>query len=226
MAVRLCPSLRYSTEMVTVNLQYGREKASFTIHKSTISHHSPFFLAAFNGAFQEGQTQQMTLTDVDPKIFTIYVDWLYSQHISPTFLSEKIFIQTQLLAHRFLSPRLCNEVLRAYNQLLKTPGVYPEMRYFNLAYENTVDGSPLRKYLASLAAGGRCSLGWKKKAHREVLEDILEWVKVNMRTWNGRSVRDYGEEELKMFFGGVGKTTKSIAREVGTVHGIPDRTAN
>ena len=49
----------------------------FVVHKEWICFHSPFFSSAFNGDFEEGQTQTMTLVDVDPELFAIMVHWIY-----------------------------------------------------------------------------------------------------------------------------------------------------
>jgi hypothetical protein len=54
----------------------------FTIHRDFICYYSPFFSAAFNGSFEEGQTQKMKLDDVDPQLFAILVNWVYIQEVS------------------------------------------------------------------------------------------------------------------------------------------------
>lgn len=54
---------------------------TFSILKNVICHRSPFFDAAFNSQLSEGQTQSMTLEDVDSEIFALLVDWLYLQTV-------------------------------------------------------------------------------------------------------------------------------------------------
>lgn len=51
------------------------------VQKSFLCHYSPFFNAAFNGRFIEGETQEMTLEDVETDIFDLLVRWVYEQRI-------------------------------------------------------------------------------------------------------------------------------------------------
>jgi len=55
-------------------------KHNLHIHKDNICYYSPFFDAAFNGNFQEGQTQTMEFDDVDVTAFGVLSGWLYSVH--------------------------------------------------------------------------------------------------------------------------------------------------
>ncbi len=51
------------------------------VPKSLICCYSPFFDAAFNGQFVEGETQSMILEDVESEIFALLVRWLYENQI-------------------------------------------------------------------------------------------------------------------------------------------------
>jgi hypothetical protein len=75
------------------------------IHKEFICYYSPFFAVGFNGNFEEGRTQMMKLSDVDPALFAIVVNWIYNKVVrddkeeKPDVLTcAKIWI----LGYRFL----------------------------------------------------------------------------------------------------------------------------
>jgi hypothetical protein len=55
-----------------------------------ISHYSPFFRAAFENQFIEGQTQKMRLEDVESETFGKLVYWLYTQQIDEGELLNSI----------------------------------------------------------------------------------------------------------------------------------------
>ena len=81
-AVSLKPQPRPTDEKITVSSEphsqqmddkgttstQGLEQ-TFLVHKEIICHYSLSFDAAFNGKFQEGKTQSMTLDHTDPKLF-------------------------------------------------------------------------------------------------------------------------------------------------------------
>ncbi len=67
---------------MTVNVGSGKDAESWTIHKSLLAHHSPFFAAAFNGNFAESATNTVSLVEDHPDAFQLFVQWLYSGEIA------------------------------------------------------------------------------------------------------------------------------------------------
>lgn len=55
----------------------GGGKKSFDIPKNIAVSQSPFFAAAFEGDFIEGETQELTLEDVDTDVFKLLLKWMY-----------------------------------------------------------------------------------------------------------------------------------------------------
>jgi hypothetical protein len=68
-------------------------KQTFRVHKDLICQYSPFFKAAFDGTFEESQTQTMRMEDVDTDLFGILVHWLYTKEIP----SERSFVPSRIL---------------------------------------------------------------------------------------------------------------------------------
>lgn len=47
-----------------------------------LKHHSEYFSAALNGSWKEAEENSITLNDIDPKTFEVFVHWLYIQKIA------------------------------------------------------------------------------------------------------------------------------------------------
>jgi hypothetical protein len=62
----------------------GPEQQQYHLHKALLTHHSEYFLRAFNGSWKEAEDRIVTLEDVGPVTFGIFVEWLYTQNM-PTF---------------------------------------------------------------------------------------------------------------------------------------------
>jgi BTB/POZ domain len=58
----------------------GSSVSRILIHKDVICRYPPFFRAAFDGKFKEGDSQEMTL-DVDIRIFGIFVHYIYTRSV-------------------------------------------------------------------------------------------------------------------------------------------------
>lgn len=187
--------------MATINVadETKSKKQTFIVHKDFICHYSPFFHAAFNGRFVEGQTQIMELEDVEPAAFHLFVSWLYSQRLmdeqeeSP---SATTLIRLWLLADRFLIPRLQNEVLAAVDKLRCSQTQRPGGPYHSV-YNNTLPGSPLRRYLVQVwGSGTGAKLEHLADFPPEMLFDMVNHMKPGNST---KSIR-FSKESLKQFF--------------------------
>jgi hypothetical protein len=87
-----------------------------------LCYYSPVFNKALNGIFLEGETQTMTLEDVDASVFGLLVSWLYTGNIASrksrqhenNFKLYQFPIQLAklwILGERFLMPQLQNGVV-------------------------------------------------------------------------------------------------------------------
>ncbi|KAL2066896.1 hypothetical protein VTL71DRAFT_1320 [Oculimacula yallundae] len=88
---------------------------SFDVHKNVICPASPFFFAAFNGQFIEGQTQKMTFQDINPSHFELLIHWLYTGELKAEFRYgadvAEILVKLWEMAERFLIPTLQNQIV-------------------------------------------------------------------------------------------------------------------
>jgi hypothetical protein len=56
----------------------GGQAQTFLIHKDLFCHKSPYFRAAFDGAFKKGVEQKLELDDVEPQTFAPLAAWVYT----------------------------------------------------------------------------------------------------------------------------------------------------
>lgn len=105
---------RKPQDIVKITLKEdGDTEQVFQVYKELLCRQSPFFEAAFEGPFSEGETQSMTLEDVGDNEFGIFLNWIHFKEIKgrygqPGFLD---LLQVWILADRFLVPTLQNEAI-------------------------------------------------------------------------------------------------------------------
>jgi BTB/POZ domain len=121
-------------------------KETFEVYKDFICYYSPFFRAAFNGPFKEGQTQTMEFTDTHPVIFGLFVLWLYSQgldgyHENPELAPN--LVKLWILADTALIPQLQNDITRILCGY--SPGWCPAPKTILTVYAKTGPDSAMRK---------------------------------------------------------------------------------
>lgn len=169
--------------MVTINLKSSTTTETIPIHKNFICHYSPYFSAAFNGNFKEGQIQALDLEDVIPAIFNIFVSWLYTQQITRPTLSRpdiNALIEFWLLADRFLVSKLQNQIMK----LIQGKGYsgFVVRESFVSVFENSAKGCKLRSFLVDgyLKKLVGCD-GWEGTDYswmpREMLEEVLDGMR-------------------------------------------------
>jgi hypothetical protein len=196
--------------MVSINVSKDKDAKTFLVHKEFICYYSLFFDAAFNGQFQEGATLKLDLPGVLPAVFDIFVNWLYTQTIAADTQPESHMswlIELWILADRLLAPKLQNQVLVAYDKLRVALWCRPVI-HFVLVYENTVQGSPLRRYITQIAASGftvNDELTGPEGYTKDLLFDMVNFMRTGLREkWV-----EFSEEELKQFFVEEGEAEES-----------------
>ncbi|CAG8951813.1 hypothetical protein HYFRA_00005617 [Hymenoscyphus fraxineus] len=218
------PSLELPQPLVTVHLMWlGVEPRTYLIHKNIICKYSPFFEAAFNSNFKEGETQRMELWEKSGDTFGIFVNWLYKQKIvdeNGWVTSAETLIDLWLLAQRFLVPQLQNQALTLLENIrgLKKENnrrLPPSM--LKRIYNNTSEDSVLRKYVIATWHDGVIEEKDGYLHPRLFLLDIVNSINSKMRLaelqWNQqyRSTHPQKEpvglsvDELKKFY--VDETT-------------------
>lgn len=65
--------------MVTVEI--GEEHHVYHAYKALLIHHSDYFRKALKGPWKESKEHKVTLEDIEPNTFDIFVIWLYTQRL-------------------------------------------------------------------------------------------------------------------------------------------------
>lgn len=67
---------------MTVLVGTPPDQQKVTVHESLIIQRSRFFRNALIGPYKEAETRTVDLSDEDPDIFSLYLQALYSNHVS------------------------------------------------------------------------------------------------------------------------------------------------
>ena len=106
------------------------------------------------GGFKESKDQVVELPDDDPVAFSHFQLWLYTgniieSHECPKDITWKVLISLYLFGDVRGIPKLQNEAIDLFIDKNAAMSQVPGDR-LNLIYENTLDGSPLRKLMVDL----------------------------------------------------------------------------
>ncbi len=201
--------------IVTVNVSStDNETKPFQVHKNYICHYSPYFEAAFNGRFIEGETQVLDLDDTDPLVFGIFVNWLYTQTVvdeEGIFPSCSDCINLWILADRLLVPSLQNQSLAALD---KARILYEGMKgkdltdeIFQRVWTHTGVRSCLRMYLVKVIVElpARSRIGRPERYPHEMLVSIIHGMRRREERRIGRKAAakytwEPSDEDLKGYF--------------------------
>lgn len=148
--------------MVTVLVGKGREK--HIVHEQVLCERSPFFAAAFDKEWKEGQERTIPLPDDDPEAFALYLQWIYRGKIfsrrppceSP-FRSGKLdlLIDCYIFGEKVQDDGYKDAVLDSLLACTSTKDEererwFPTGQSVQRAYQKTPSGWPLRKLLVDM----------------------------------------------------------------------------
>ena len=154
-----------------VTIYVGPESYAFQIYKELLCHDSPFFKAALEGNFKEGNAQTVSLPEDDVETFKIYQTWLNTMQLRYNFDHVEwwlCFAKLWVLADKIGSTALKNRTVDAICATIKHN---PKLDWVSshavcYTFDNTSWDSPLRILVVSHAL-----ITSKKSPHNHELED-------------------------------------------------------
>lgn len=153
------------------------EDKRITCHKAILSFHSSFMDAACNGGFAESQNSEILLLEEQASLLKLFVGWLYTGLMvgepGGGVRVDMLMVDLWLLGDRMGCPAFQNEVMGLMFAFYEFEAV--SSKVIRLAYDNTVNGSVLRKCIRDLALRD-------KLLTRLDLEEDME---VDDGKWNG-----------------------------------------
>jgi len=178
----------------------------FSVHKWIICRHSPFLDAAFKTAPGDEPITR-TFLDGDPNTFKRIVEWLYTEEIQkvgehlPQFCE---LLDLWLMADLLVMPKLQDDAMKLLldRSLLPPPTLVIDCEHI---YNNTIEGSPLRRLLVAYTVGGdnfRLPKDYTP-IPREMLIEMLE--KIGTHATDGTKIAR--EARADFFIGGSSPTT-------------------
>ena len=146
-----------------VTILVGAQSEEFVIHKNLLDDKSDFFAHIFQGNGAEASTGRLSLPNDDPRIFSIFLDYLYRGQIldtgKPSTAAARLAHARTMVSTYILAEKLCiNDLMNMTIDRLRDTSLQhltdpkTAMGLVSLIYGNTHSKSELRKLYASHTA--------------------------------------------------------------------------
>ena len=156
-----------------VEIKVGPSNTMFKIHKGHLCDRASYFRAVYQnpGDWKE-KSEGLTLETVDPDTFQRFILWLYFNNVLDNFESVQSVPGLELINCYFFAdqrniPAMQNHVIDTILERVKTTKII-FVKHQRLIWENTPDGSPLRRLLVD-------SLAMTATAIPEMLQTDEKW---------------------------------------------------
>ncbi|CAI6338688.1 unnamed protein product [Periconia digitata] len=122
----------------TATVQVGSDHQAYQVHRDLLTHHSEYFVTAFNGHWRESNGT-VVMDDVDPSVFNVFVHWLYAQDLPN---DEEEWIRVAVLPHNGNPPMSALEAC-AFGDRILAPKFFEAAwnAYVNMTWESDVGTS-------------------------------------------------------------------------------------
>jgi hypothetical protein len=150
-------------------VEVGHEHQKYRIYKDLISYYSEYFRNALKEPWREAEDRVVELPDIEPQVFDIFVDWLYSQKVpeknthwvAPTEnmkdnstehvqMAEILVIKTYVFADRFLVPTFRCAIYNHFAASLIKDCIPPYYEVIIFAFENLTEKSAMLDLLVGI----------------------------------------------------------------------------
>lgn len=153
--------------MITIDV--GADHAKYSVYAELISYYSGYFKGTLNGSWKEAEDRVIELPDIEPRVFDIFIDWLYTKKLpwktrdwvapSPENDSgshghgqqaERLMMKVYVFADRFLVPELGVAMFRYFANFCNNGGNPPYYDAILYAFDNLPSTSPMLTLLVKL----------------------------------------------------------------------------
>lgn len=160
-------SLARGNDMIVVEVGPNRQR--YRVYKELISFYSEYFRNALKEPWKEAEDRLIELPDIEPQVFDIFVDWLYTQKVpeknrfwvAPTEtlkanstehvqLAEILVMKTYVFADRFLVPKLRCAIYNYFAASLTKDSIPPYYEAIIYAFNNLTEKSAMLDLLVGL----------------------------------------------------------------------------
>jgi hypothetical protein len=152
-----CFRTQFKSFVNMASITVGPQNTLFNVHRALLTHHSPFFAAALDGAFAKSHNHTVHLPDVEPKHFEHVVLWLYTGCLEdkrfffkdnkPTFFT---LLDLYALADRLDVEGMRNALCDRIAVLAEETNSVPTPADTYILYETVRESSPVRVLVLDL----------------------------------------------------------------------------
>jgi hypothetical protein len=167
-----------ASAMLTVRVGKGQKRKDFTAHESFLTSSSEFFRRAMNGSWKEAKTRVIHLSDDNPNIFGLYLNFVYTGELTTTrtqqeessgvdFNTWALQIQQEygdlfciyVLAEKLQDISAKNATMRAAISVTQTvhpdtgQWLSPSLRTANIVYQGTPENNHGRRLVMEICSG-------------------------------------------------------------------------
>ena len=170
--------------MVTINITHAgqKEPRKFIVHRDFICHYSPYFDAAFNGDFIEAHTQTLDLDEFWPRVFELFINWIYTQTLCDNrgkTLDICWMVPLWLAAENLLVPELQNQTLELMNQERFRLQQNPAPDVIQYLYDNSTEECALRHYVIATCGASLPELEKDTEYPKDFLIDLFNYARTS-----------------------------------------------
>ncbi|KAK3621713.1 hypothetical protein LTR56_022477 [Elasticomyces elasticus] len=147
----------FTSEIVYLDVGKPDQIKRFAMHESIVRPASDFVNMALSRDWKEARERVIPLSEDEPETFTIYQTWLYTHIVDAHALKsstnscdvyQRLF-KCYILAEKLLDAIFKDCVMDAILNTLQANPLF-DANLSNLVYENTPEGSPLRRLLCEI----------------------------------------------------------------------------
>jgi hypothetical protein len=183
----------------------GDSGTTLTVHETIIKENSPFFCAALDKKWKEGQLREIELPEDQPKTVSAYVEWLYSKNIdvvSTQKLDDKDrnlqfdnLAALYVFGEKIQNTRFKNAAITAILTAREGPGeadkpsANPDVVAVKTIYDGTMAESLARKLMVHIYVEGGWNDWTKKDSAQHHPDFLLDLVRAFMDKRSPPSLR-------------------------------------
>lgn len=165
-----CSRLDFSDDFQLIVGSDEATKKYYHVHRTVLVKSSDFFKRACNKEWEEGQSKIIKLPEVEPEIFDVYLQLLYTGEVVPAeeYLPSRddnsiaargeiarqhwILIEAYLLADMLLDTKSKNAIMDYLIEALRVTQKMPSPETITDVFKRTIDTSPMRRLLIDFVA--------------------------------------------------------------------------
>ncbi|ROV97720.1 hypothetical protein VMCG_07433 [Cytospora schulzeri] len=150
-----------SHRIVTIYVGPPQKSSQYTVHENLLSSNSEFFRASFSGGFRESTDGVLKPSEDEPRIFELFVAWIYSQPLhflnasrpkvlpppDGKHITIRDYLHLYVFASKYLMEDLQDEVMDIAYDYYAVPGHSPNALDVEFIYQNTTTESMMRPLL-------------------------------------------------------------------------------